>query len=307
MEKRFLDEVEDNEKTQQENGDNLTEGYVAARIKQKGDSKCVSWKSLWDLILVHSDTRKRVIFPKTLGHIDEVEKVSYQVFSEDYSPLKEFVAIPRRDNISEKRWMAIVQSLQDEDVVEVIYTNNPRFDSMRVCIQSHNSVIELKASLIEIEEFKGKIEELDAALQNCELRVELLEMNNEHWKEQLQRSQGQIRGRGHIMVKALTQVQEVADHLQTLAVQVDMLSLRYESELDRGRELAWLLRKVKALNIRAILYPRNQQESTNRQEFQRSIIRQLTQLLFGGIEKGKGTVINFGDDNEDPTYTQAVL
>ncbi|MBA0687158.1 hypothetical protein Goari_014714, partial [Gossypium aridum] len=31
-----------------------------AWIKQKGDSKYITWKSLWDLILVHLDTRKRV-------------------------------------------------------------------------------------------------------------------------------------------------------------------------------------------------------------------------------------------------------
>ncbi|MBA0776427.1 hypothetical protein Gotri_011423, partial [Gossypium trilobum] len=37
-----------------------------------------------------------VIFPKAPGHIDDtVEKVSYRVFSENYSPLKEFVATPR--------------------------------------------------------------------------------------------------------------------------------------------------------------------------------------------------------------------
>ena len=28
----------------------------------------------------------------------------------------------------------------------------------------------------------------------------------------------------------------------------------------------------------------------------------VDQLLAGGIEKGKSTVINSGDDNEDPTY-----
>ncbi|MBA0754965.1 hypothetical protein Gogos_020457 [Gossypium gossypioides] len=145
MEKGFIDKVEDNtavwiwsEKTQQEKGDSLTEGYicftfgkvdlvptleeyttllrcpriqadkaysraanvssflkrligitrmseqwVAARIKQKGDSKCIPWKSLRDLILAHLDTKKRVdvftlsiyglvIFSKVLGHIDEV-------------------------------------------------------------------------------------------------------------------------------------------------------------------------------------------------------------------------------------------
>ncbi|MFQ6661100.1 hypothetical protein Gotur_029374 [Gossypium turneri] len=52
-----------------------------------------------------------------------------------------------------------------------------------------NSTIKLKSRLNKIEELKGKIEELETALQNCELRVELLETNNEHWKVQLQYSQ----------------------------------------------------------------------------------------------------------------------
>ncbi|MBA0765795.1 hypothetical protein Gotri_014934, partial [Gossypium trilobum] len=38
--------------------------------------------------------------------------------------------------------------------------------------RSRNSVIELKVILTKIEELKGKIEELEAALQNCELQVE---------------------------------------------------------------------------------------------------------------------------------------
>ncbi|MBA0637531.1 hypothetical protein Godav_024558, partial [Gossypium davidsonii] len=110
MEKGFLDKVEDNtavqtwsETTQREKGDSLAEGYVselwdftrisvtqngleqwvAARIKQKGDSKCIPCKSLKDLILAHLDTKKRVdvfplsiyglvVFPKALGHVDKV-------------------------------------------------------------------------------------------------------------------------------------------------------------------------------------------------------------------------------------------
>ncbi|MBA0786535.1 hypothetical protein Gotri_025266 [Gossypium trilobum] len=145
----------------------MSEQWVAARIKQKGDSKCIPWKNLGDLILAHPDARKRVdvfafsiyglvIFPKALGHVDEavsdlfdkldkkvtpipailaetcrslsacrragegrfigcaqillawfhshfwkVEKVSYRVFSENYSPLKELVATPRLEDVSE--------------------------------------------------------------------------------------------------------------------------------------------------------------------------------------------------------------
>ncbi|MBA0876410.1 hypothetical protein Goshw_005160 [Gossypium schwendimanii] len=52
------------------------------QIKKKGDSKCIPWKSLKDLILTHPDVRKRVdvfalsiyglvIFPKALGYVDE--------------------------------------------------------------------------------------------------------------------------------------------------------------------------------------------------------------------------------------------
>ncbi|MBA0575656.1 hypothetical protein Golob_024866 [Gossypium lobatum] len=60
----------------------MSEQWVAARIKQKRDSKCMPWKNLRDLILAHLDMRKRVdifalsiyglvIFPKALGHVDE--------------------------------------------------------------------------------------------------------------------------------------------------------------------------------------------------------------------------------------------
>ncbi|MBA0654529.1 hypothetical protein Goklo_021517 [Gossypium klotzschianum] len=61
----------------------ISEQWVAVWIKQKGDIKCIPWKSLRDLILAHLDTKKRVnvfvlsiyglvIFPKALEHIDEV-------------------------------------------------------------------------------------------------------------------------------------------------------------------------------------------------------------------------------------------
>ncbi|KAK5834950.1 hypothetical protein PVK06_010630 [Gossypium arboreum] len=120
--------------------------------------------------------------------------------------------------------------------------------------RSRNSVIELKASQSRIEELKENIEELKTALQNHELQIELLEVNNERWKEQLHQSQDQVKSRDYVMDEVLTQVREAADHLQTLAIQADVLSLKYESESDRGRELAWLLRQVNALSIRAKPY-----------------------------------------------------
>ncbi|KAG8488130.1 hypothetical protein CXB51_018400 [Gossypium anomalum] len=500
----------------------MSEQWVAARIKQKGDSKCIPWGNLRDLILAHPDLKKRVdvfalsiyglvVFPKALGYVDEAvsdlfdrldkEKVSYRVFSRDYSPLRELVATSRRDDISEEKWIAILQNLQAENVEwrapwfipgEILYrcgnfdwvplagiwgasgyapllvlrqyrsrqfipatqglaqcefsykddgykkkvreisdawnqtrrmkgftagpmttpeyewwrgrrvndnipksnqgSTQPIEEHLRVAPseleiikqdferkssefgkkieqleeekmrlgldvdihkleaeklrkgknkaeedldslktdykklrksirtaglgktseqwrqeigkektradqwekkfhdvrmqedvlkknllesqnekeklrsrvaelerslhqhRSRNSVIELKASLSRIEELKEEIGKLETALQDSKIRVELLEANNEQYREQLFQSQDQIRNRDYVMGEAVTQVREVADHLQTLAVQADVLSLKYESESDRGRNLAWLLRKVKALGIRAKSY-----------------------------------------------------
>ncbi|MFQ6654627.1 hypothetical protein Gotur_025535 [Gossypium turneri] len=118
----------------------IEEYWVAARIKQKGDSKCVPWRSLKDAILTYPDVRKRRITPilailaetfrslstcrkagegRFIGcaqlllawfhsHFWKVDKVSYRVFFENYSPLKEIVATPRRDDISEEKWMVIL-------------------------------------------------------------------------------------------------------------------------------------------------------------------------------------------------------
>ncbi|MFQ6655832.1 hypothetical protein Gotur_026218 [Gossypium turneri] len=81
-----------------------------------------------NLILAHPNTKKKVdvfalsiygliIFPKVLGDVDEkVDKVSYRVFSESYSPLKELATTPRHDDIIEERWITILQNLHDEDI-----------------------------------------------------------------------------------------------------------------------------------------------------------------------------------------------
>ncbi|MBA0788639.1 hypothetical protein Gotri_027370 [Gossypium trilobum] len=60
----------------------MSEQWVAARIKQKGDNKCIRWKNLKDIILAYPDMKKRVdvfalgiyglvVFPKALGYVDE--------------------------------------------------------------------------------------------------------------------------------------------------------------------------------------------------------------------------------------------
>ncbi|KAK5819874.1 hypothetical protein PVK06_024905 [Gossypium arboreum] len=293
------------------------------------------------------------------NHFWKVEKVSCHIFSENYSPLKELVDTLRRNDITEEKWMTILQNLQEEDVEwrspwmvpdEILYRcgdfdwvpllgiwgvvgyapllvlrqyrsrkfmppthgfaanlmTTPEYDRWRgqrindniptsdqentqsmeehlkvisyelenikkdfdrkslelekrikqldeekiqlgldVDIQKleaeklrkgknkaeddldslkigykkiHNSAIKLKVGLSKIEELKGKIEELETTLENRELQNELLEVNNERWKKQFHQSQDQVRNKDYVMGEALTQVREVADHLQTLAV-----------------------------------------------------------------------------------------
>ncbi|MBA0637143.1 hypothetical protein Godav_029712, partial [Gossypium davidsonii] len=50
------------------------------------------------------------------SHFWKVDKVSYRVFSENYSPLKKLAATPRPDNITVEKWKAILQNLKDEDI-----------------------------------------------------------------------------------------------------------------------------------------------------------------------------------------------
>ncbi|KAK5785918.1 hypothetical protein PVK06_040540 [Gossypium arboreum] len=85
----------------------MSEQWAVACVQQKGDSKCVPWAVLRDLILTHPDIKKRVdvlalsiygtvIFPKALGHIDEAvanlfdrvgNEVLYHSGSFDWVPL----------------------------------------------------------------------------------------------------------------------------------------------------------------------------------------------------------------------------
>ncbi|KAK5793804.1 hypothetical protein PVK06_034962 [Gossypium arboreum] len=50
------------------------------------------------------------------SHFWKVEKISYRIFSKNYSPLKELVATPRRDDVTEENWMTVFQNLQEEDI-----------------------------------------------------------------------------------------------------------------------------------------------------------------------------------------------
>ncbi|KAG8482630.1 hypothetical protein CXB51_024213 [Gossypium anomalum] len=51
------------------------------------------------------------------SHFWKVDKVPCRVFFKDYSPLKEVVDMPRRDDILEERWIDILQNFREEDVM----------------------------------------------------------------------------------------------------------------------------------------------------------------------------------------------
>ncbi|MBA0784851.1 hypothetical protein Gotri_025835 [Gossypium trilobum] len=354
----------------------MSEQWVVARIKQKGDSKCIPWKNLRDLILAHPDVKKRVdifslsiyglvIFPKALGHVDEAISDLFDRLDKGVTPVPTILAETFRSlnvcqRTGEGRFIGCAQLLLDFDWVPLLglwravgYTfllllrqygsrqfipetqglaqyidihkleaeklrkwkNKAEEDldslktdykKLRLSIRtaglgktseqwrqeikeektkadqwetkfqdararesaleknllecrneevklkaqvaelekslhlyrSRGSMIELRASLSKIKELKGKIEVVEDALQNSELRVELLERGNEQCQEQLFHSQSQIRDKDYIMGEVVTQVREVANNLQSLAVRADVLSLKYELESDRGRELA---------------------------------------------------------------------
>ncbi|KAG8480299.1 hypothetical protein CXB51_024756 [Gossypium anomalum] len=135
----------------------MSEQWAAALIQQKGDGKCIPWASLRDLILAHLDVKRRVdvlalciyglvIFPKPMGHIDEAVADLFDRLGKQNTPvpailvetfrslnacrragggmfigcaqlLLKAAAMPRRDDITEERWMEILQNLQEEDVM----------------------------------------------------------------------------------------------------------------------------------------------------------------------------------------------
>ncbi|MFQ6660781.1 hypothetical protein Gotur_029171 [Gossypium turneri] len=81
----------------------MSEQWVAARIKQKGNGKYIPWKNLKDLILAHPDTKKKVdvfalsvyglvVFPKALGHIDEAVTDLFDRLNKGVTPVPTILA-----------------------------------------------------------------------------------------------------------------------------------------------------------------------------------------------------------------------
>ncbi|KAA3465495.1 coiled-coil domain-containing protein 102A-like protein [Gossypium australe] len=178
--------------------------------------------------------------------------------------------------------------------------------------RSRNSIVELKDSLSKIEEMKRRIEELESALHSCELRTELFETREGRSKEELHHFHDQVRNRDYLMGEAIVQIREVADHLQTLAAQADILSMKYELQSDRNQELASFTRaKTKKMDQRLEQFQKDMQDQMQDQlaklqqemkdqmlEAQRNMMAQIAQMLNGAMGKGKSPMAITGEDSE---------
>ncbi|KAG8492189.1 hypothetical protein CXB51_009601 [Gossypium anomalum] len=155
MENEFLSKVEDNavvsvwsEKLQSEKGDSLAEGYVSelqdfTRINvaqnelQELRDVWASWDEgtkqlfyqsygdisyLLDIMVDKHLFRVMVQFWNsaykcfTFGEVDLVPTMEEYTALLSYSPLKEEAAIQRREDITEEKWMEILQNLKKGDI-----------------------------------------------------------------------------------------------------------------------------------------------------------------------------------------------
>ncbi|MBA0789427.1 hypothetical protein Gotri_025880, partial [Gossypium trilobum] len=80
-----------------------SEQWITARIKQKGECKCIAWKNLRDLILAHLNTKKKVdvfglsiyglmIFPRALGYVDEASSDLFDQLDRGVTPVPAILA-----------------------------------------------------------------------------------------------------------------------------------------------------------------------------------------------------------------------
>ncbi|XP_052874899.1 uncharacterized protein LOC108481082 [Gossypium arboreum] len=74
--------------------------------------------------------------------------------------------------------------------------------------QNHDSTVELR-------ELKNKVEDLEVALHDGEIRIDQLEAQEDYLKEELHQSRGQVRERDYVIGEAIAQIREdMQDQLQ---------------------------------------------------------------------------------------------
>ncbi|XP_017614059.1 uncharacterized protein LOC108459219 [Gossypium arboreum] len=189
---------------------------------------------------------------------------------------------------------------------------------------SQSERAELKARITELErllhqhrsrnsaiELKRKVEELKTALQSFELRVELLEANEKHWKEVDAFFYIHLMHLHFIASYALN-VTKDPNWLKTISVNLETAKNPptnhrakkkvMDQRLERLEQLQKEMQEQLQTQMQEQLAKIQQDMRDQMLESQRNMMNQLTQLLTGGLEKGKNPVINAGDDNEDSLY-----
>ncbi|KAG8474342.1 hypothetical protein CXB51_033538 [Gossypium anomalum] len=73
-------------------------------------------------------------------------------------------------------------------------------------------------SKVKLKELKNKVEDLEAALHKGKLRIEQLETQEDYLKRELHQSREQVKERDHVIGEAITQIREVTEYVQDLAV-----------------------------------------------------------------------------------------
>ncbi|XP_012481090.1 uncharacterized protein LOC105795987 [Gossypium raimondii] len=124
--------------------------------------------------------------------------------------------------------------------------------------RNRNSVMELRASLDKIEQMKRRVEELEMALQNCEIRIESLKASEEPKNLSAKHRYG-TRAKTKDMDQRLEKLEQLQREMQ------DQLQAQMQERLDKFQ------RKMTDKIV----------------EFQDSMMAKLTQLLTGVVIKGK--------------------
>ncbi|KAG8474314.1 hypothetical protein CXB51_033544 [Gossypium anomalum] len=118
----------------------MSEQWITARIKEKGECKCISWDALKDLILTHPDETKKVdifalsfyglmVFPEALGYVDEATTDLFHRLSKRVTSVPAILAetfrslgackkagAGRKVDALEENWIALLRNLQSGDV-----------------------------------------------------------------------------------------------------------------------------------------------------------------------------------------------
>ncbi|KAK5818555.1 hypothetical protein PVK06_023497 [Gossypium arboreum] len=135
-----------------------------------------------ELDSLKTDYKKLRMLMKTIGLGKTLEQWRQEVQEEKARAdqwEKRLYDAQARENVLKK------SLIEGQDEKQMLIARIAKLEKALHQHQGRDFDIELRASLNKIEDLKEKVEELEDALQNYELRIEFLELNNEQWNEQL--------------------------------------------------------------------------------------------------------------------------